>query len=246
MLKPLRELADLVHFEILAARTFIVAFIVIQLAMTLGLILGFGYFLPHMSDFQALYLTTGAVSQTIVTVALVMLPQKLSQEKSEGKFEFLWTLPISREVYVFAELATVALFSLPGMILALVLGVWHYELSLNVSVAVLAVVPLGILSLAGVGVAVSLLSPYRQLTNALTQLTIFYVLLFAPVLFPKEQLPDLLQRVSVAMPPTYVADGMRGSLTNLPGTDVVHSMLVLAAFAAGSIAVSATIIRRRG
>jgi hypothetical protein len=48
------------------------------------------------------------------------------------------------------------------------------------------------------------------------------------------------------MPPTYVADAMRAALTDLPGTHLGRSILVMAAFAVGSIALSAITVRRRG
>jgi len=242
----LRQFFDLLRLELLMGRTLIWMMVMIQFAMTLGLILGFGYFIPNMSHAQALYLTTGAASQTVITTALVMLPQKLSQDKAEEKLHYLLTLPMPRETYILAQIAFVALGTIPGTAFAVALGAWHYDISLDVSLAILAVVPLAIFSLAGIGVAISMLSPYPQLTNALTQLTIFYVLLFAPVVFPKEQLPELLQHVSVVMPPTYVADAMRGALTDLPGTHLGRSLLVMAGFAVGSIALSAVTVRRRG
>ena len=85
-----------------------------------------------------------------------------------------------------------------------------------------------------------------QVTNAITQLTIFYVVFFAPILLPKEQLPSLLEHVSTYMPTTYAADAMRASLTDLPGTNLGKDLAVLAAFATGSLALASTTIRRRG
>jgi ABC-2 type transport system permease protein len=245
-MRTLRQFVDLLRLELLMARDLIWMMAMVQFVMTLGLILGFGYFIPNMTDIQALFLTTGAASQTVVTTALVILPQKLAQDKAEGKLTYLLTLPIPRETYVLVQIAFVALATVPGTAFAVAFGAWHYDISLAVSATVLAVVPLAIFSLAGIGVAIAILSPYPQLTNALTQLTIFYVLLFAPVMFPKDQLPELLQKVSVVMPPTYVADAMRAALTDLPGTHLGRSILVMAAFAVGSIALSAITVRRRG
>jgi ABC-2 type transport system permease protein len=245
-MRTLRQFADMLRLELLMARDLIWMIAMVQFVMTLGLILGFGYFLPNMTHVQALWLTTGAASQTVVTTALVILPQKLAQDKAEGKLNYLLTLPIPRETYVLVQIAFVALATLPGTAFAVIFGAWHYHISLTVSAAVLAVVPLAIFSLAGIGVAISILSPYPQLTNALTQLTMFYVLLFAPIMFPKDQLPVLLQHVSVVMPPTYVADAMRAALTDLPGTHLGRSVLVMAGFAVGSIALSAITVRRRG
>ena len=152
----------------------------------------------------------------------------------------------NREIYLAAQVTYVALTALPGVAFAIWFGDWHYGLRLTYDPIVIGVVVLGILSLAGVGIAVGTISPQPQLTNALTNLTMFYVLLFAPVLLPKEQLPALLRHFSVAMPPTYTADAVRGALTDLPGTHVARSLWVMGGFTLASLALSAAAIRRRG
>ncbi|MCC7365666.1 MAG: ABC transporter permease [Dehalococcoidia bacterium] len=219
---------------------------IIQVALSVGLVLGLGYIVPDVSDTTALFLTTGTATQAIVTIGLVATPQILAMEKQEGRLEYMLTLPISREAYILAQITYVAAMALPGVVIAVALGAWHYGFGLDVSPLVLLVIPLAILSLAGVGIAMATLSPHQQLTNALTQLIIFYVLFFAPVIAPKEQLPEVLQRVSVVMPPTYAADAIRASLTGLPGTHLARSLIVMAGFAAASTALASLSLRRRG
>lgn len=245
-MKTAREFVDLVRLEFLMHRPYVWMGMMIQVVMTVGLVWGFGFFLPDITEGQALFLTTGAAAQSVVTIALVMLPQKLSQAKADGTLHYFLTLPISREMYVASQLTMVGIMAVPGVALAVALGAWYYDIPIEPGAAVLLVVPMAVLSLAGVGVAISVLSPWPQVTNALTQLTIFYVLLFAPILFPKEQLPGLLQDLSVVMPPTYVADAMRGALTDLPGTHLGRSLLVMAGFALVSIVLSASTVRKRG
>jgi ABC-2 type transport system permease protein len=181
-----------------------------------------------------------------VTTGLVMLPQMLAEAKHQGRLEFMLTLPISREVYLLSQILATIIFAAPGTILAVAFGAWHYDLSLDIHPLVPVVILLGIASLAGVGVTVVMLSSHFQVTNAITQLVIFYVVFFAPILLPKEQLPELLQAASTVMPPTYAADAMRASLTDLPGTALYRDLVVLAGFAAASLALSAASIRRRG
>jgi ABC-2 type transport system permease protein len=245
-MRPFRQFADLVRLNLLMNRNEIWFIGMIQVVLTVSFVLGFGYFMRPISEVQALYLTTGIATNTVVMVALVGLPNVLSHGKAEGRLDYYLTLPVSREIYLAAQVAYVALTALPGVAFAVWFGAWHYDLPLVYDPIVIVVVVVGILSLAGVGIAIGVLSPQPQLTNALTNLTVFYVLLFAPVLLPKEQLPALLRHFSVAMPPTYVADAMRGALTELPGTHLARSLWVMAGFTAGSIALSAATIRRRG
>lgn len=88
--------------------------------------------------------------------------------------------------------------------------------------------------------------PHQQATNAATQLIIFYVLFFSPVILPSSQLPELLQQTAKAAPPTYAADAVRATITDLPNTSLTKDIAVMGGFAVGSIALSAFAIRRRG
>lgn len=245
-MRTARQFTDLVRLSLLMNRNEIWFIGLLQVLLTVSFVLGFGYFLRPISETQALFLTTGVATNTVVMVALVGLPNILSQGKAEGRLDYFLTLPVNREVFLGAQVAYVALTALPGIVFAVWFGDWHYGLSLNLNPAVIVVVVLGVLSLAGVGIAVGTLSPRPEITNALTNLIVFYVLLFAPVLIPREQLPSLLEHLSVAMPPTYVADAMRGALTDLPGTHLARSLLVMGGFACVSLAMSVAAIRRRG
>ena len=105
---------------------------------------------------------------------------------------------------------------------------------------------LSVFSMAGLGVAMAVYSPHQQVTNALTQLLIFYVLFFSPVLVPRTQLPSVLANAAKAMPTTYSADAVRATITDLPGTHLGQSLVFMAAYSVISLALCSFAIRRRG
>ena len=99
-MNPLRQYIELVNLHVRMMRNELWMMILVQFALCAGLILGFGYLIPDISESAALYVTTGAATQAFTTVGLVMLPQVLSQSKTDGRFEYFLTLPISREAYL--------------------------------------------------------------------------------------------------------------------------------------------------
>jgi ABC-2 type transport system permease protein len=242
----LTQYRDLVSIQLRSMRGEIWFIAMVQIVLSTGLVVGFGFIIPDITDRTAAFMITGTATQSITTVGLVMLPQMLAQSKEEGRMEYYLTMPISREAYLGSLITVVALMALPGVAFCLTFGAWHYGISLSLEPAFLLVVVLGVVSMAGVGVAMAVYSPHQQLTNALTQLIIFYVLFFAPVLMPREQLPWLLQQTAHIAPPSYVADGVRATITDLPGTHLGRSLLMMAGFAAASLSLSAAAIRRRG
>jgi len=242
----LRQYRDLVSLQLRVLRAEIWFVAILQGAMSLGLVLGMGYLVPDISDTTAKYLVTGTAAQAFTTVALVMLPQSVARAKALGTLEYYLALPISREGYLLALVTVVACMAFPAVALSVAFGMWHYGLAFHFDPAALVVGMLAVLSLAGVGAAIAVYSPHIQVTNAVTQLTIFYVVFFAPVLMPREQLPEFLQLTSNFAPPTYAADGIRATLTDLPGTHLARSLMVMAGFGAGSLVLSAVAMRRRG
>jgi ABC-2 type transport system permease protein len=242
----IRQYRDLLSIQLRSMRDEVPMIAVIQIVLSLGLVLGMGYLIPNISKTSATFLITGTATQSFVTMGLVMLPQMLSQSKAEGRIEYFLTMPISREAYLLALITVVAVTALPGVAFTLLFGAWHYGITLSVDPAFFLVMVLCVLSLAGVGVALAMFTPHMQLVNAITQLIIFYVLFFAPVLLPSSQLPSLLQETAKVAPPTYAADGVRATLTDLPGTSLGKDLAVMGGFAVASVALSAFAIRRRG
>lgn len=242
----IRQYRDLTAMQLLSMRDEMWFIAILQVALSLGLVVGFGYLIPDITDATAAFMITGTATQAIVTVGLVMLPQMLAQSKEEGRMEYFLTMPISREAYLASLVTVVAATALPGVAFCVLFGAWHYGIDLQFDPRFLLVMALGVISLAGVGVAMAVYSPHQQVTNALTQLIIFFVLFFSPVLMPAEQLPWLLQQTAHLAPPTYTADAVRATLTELPGTHLGRSLLMMTGFAAASLGLSAAAIRRRG
>lgn len=72
---------------------------------------------------------------------------------------------------------------LPGLVVALVVARWHYDLALSVSpLVVLAVLLVG-LTATGIGYAIASFVP-PMITLLLTNLLLFGALMFSPVNFP--------------------------------------------------------------
>jgi len=244
--KAIRQYYDLVAMQMNSMRGDNVFIAILQVALSLGLVVGMGYLIPNISKPTAMFLVTGTATQAFVTTGLVMLPQMLSQAKADGRLEYFLTLPISREGYLLSQITMVAITSFPAVFFTVIFGAWHYDLSFSVNPGFALVMVLCVLSLAGVGVAMAMYIREPTVVNAVTQLIIFYVLFFSPVLLPAAQLPPALQFTSKLAPPTYAADGVRATLTDLPGTNLGKDLVLMSGFAAGSIALSAFAIRRRG
>ncbi len=245
-MKPLRDYYHLTKMQFLALRGAFVIISVVNVGFIAGFVYGFGFLFGDVSEATALYITVGSATNALIVGGLVMLPQFLAQAKADGRLDYIRSLPVSREAYLLANITVIAGIVMPGIALALVAGWMRYGISFDISPLVLVVIPLAALSCAGFGVAVAILSPKMQLTNAITQLFIFYAIFVSPVMMPEDNLPSALQAISKLLPPGYAADAMRATLTDLPNTHLGQSLIAMVAFTVLSLAAASTVVRRRG
>jgi ABC-2 type transport system permease protein len=133
---------------------------------------------------------------------------------------------------------------LPGVILSVILGAIHFDFSLDISpLVIVAVLLIGMCgTFIGYSMAFSISRP--MLINAMTQLISFAVMLFSPVMFPAERLPDWLQAIHKVLPIQYMADLSRGTLTDLD-VNMGLSFIVVGAWCLFALVVTLFVVHRR-
>jgi ABC-2 type transport system permease protein len=241
----LRSFALMLRFDWGRARTWAPMMAVIQLMMGAGMAIMYGFFYPHVSQETALYIATGTPTLALIPLGLVMVPGSVAQQRIEGTFDFIWSLPSPRTAQAVSTFALYTLLSLPGMILALLVAVWRYGIHLSVS---WAVVPASVVSALvavtlGFGLALSIKSAIVM--NLITNALIFMVLLFSPIVYPATNLPTWFQGVHEVFPFEHMATVIRAGLTDGLVTDVARSYEVLLAWIVVGCVLTASVIGRR-
>lgn len=187
----------------------------VQIGIAIAFIYGISFFYPQITPSIAKYLTTGAPTIIMTTVGLVMAPQIIASARLEGTFDYIWSLPIPRMVHIAAEASVLFATTLPGIALAVVLGAFHFDFGLSISPLLIPAVIL----IAGcgtfIGYTIAFAVPKPMMVNVITQIIVFLVMMFSPVMYPAEQLPGWLQAVHQVLPIKYMAFLMRGTLTDL-------------------------------
>ncbi|MDD5703379.1 MAG: hypothetical protein PHU23_15200, partial [Dehalococcoidales bacterium] len=77
--------------------------LIVQLMIAVGFIVGIGFFYQEISPDIAKYLTTGAPTISLLMVGLVLIPQVVAVARTEGTFDYIWSLPVPRLAYVAAD-----------------------------------------------------------------------------------------------------------------------------------------------
>ncbi len=233
------------RWELGSLRLLLPLIIALQVVVGGGFALGIGLFFDEMPVRNALFLATGVAVVTLITVGLVLSPQLVSNHKVAGTYDFLWSLPVPRTTQATAWLTVNSIIALPGMAAALVIADWRYDLTLQISWAIVPAVLLTIGTATLVGYAFAHAIPRPMITNMITQLLIFVILGFSPINFPPENLPNWLVAVNEWLPFQHMAAVVRAALTDGLVENVGASYAVLAAYAAVSAIVAGWVIGRR-
>jgi ABC-2 type transport system permease protein len=182
----------------------------------------------------------------LITIGLVLGPQLIAQQKAEQTYDFLWSLPVPRTTAALAWVTTNLILGLPGMAVALAVALWRYDLDLHFSPMVVPAVLLTLFTGTMIGYALAHALGNPMLIGAITQLLIFIIIGFSPINFPADQLPGWLVALHRWLPLAPMADTVRAGLTVGVVQGVARSYLVLGAWAAASVAVTAAVLGRRG
>ena len=213
--------------------------------IAVGFIYGISFFYPEITPMIAKYIITGAPTLIMLTVGLVVVPQVVANMRTEGTFDYVWSLPVPRMTHIDADATNTFGTTLPGVIVSVILGAIYFDFDLNVS---LLVIPGGgidrHLRHISSAILIAFAVPKPMMVNVITQILVFFVMMFSPVMFPAEQLPGWLQAVHKVLPIQYMADLIRGTLTDLP-VNLGLSFGVVGAWCAGSFILTYLLVRRR-
>ena len=241
-----RSYRMMLRWEMTSLRLVLPVTIMVQILSGAGFVLALGIFFGQVPPRAALFVSTGVLVLTLVTIGLVLGPQLIAQQKAEQTYEFLWSLPVPRTTAALAWVTTNFILGLPGMAVALVVALLRYDLDLHVSPAIVPAVLLTLFTGTMIGYAMAHALGNPMLIAAITQLLIFMILGFSPINFPAEQLPDWLAALHRWLPLAPMADTVRAGLTVGVVEGVTRSYRVLGAWAAASVGVTAAVLGRRG
>jgi ABC-2 type transport system permease protein len=218
--------------------------VVIQVALAMGIVYGMAFLIPDIDSRSALFLATGAPTMTLLVMGLTIVPQEVSQGKLTGRFEYLSSLPIPRLATLASDVTFWFLAQIPGTILSLVVASIRFRFALRLGWWIVPALLLVAFTGACVGYAIAMAAA-PQVAQQLASFISIGILLFSPINFPADRLPEILQTIHQVLPVKYMADLVRWSLTGGFVDSAGLAFAVVAAWCAGGLAVSYRVATRR-
>lgn len=239
-----RDYRSLLHWHLASLRTWVAVLVAVQVLSGVGFVFGISLFFKRVPASAALFVSTGVPVINLLMVGLVLGPQLVADQKARGSYEYLRSLPVSRSASALAWYTVCLVGGVPAMAISLGAAALRYHLDLHVSAAIIPAAALTSFTATMLGYTLAHAISQPMTTRVVTQLLVFVVFGFAPVLFPITQMPRWLGTLNWWFPFRHMAVVTRAAL--VPGSHpVLASYIVLGLWSVACAALAGRALARR-
>jgi ABC-2 type transport system permease protein len=175
-------------------------------------VLALGLFARDSGPAALTYVLTGNVVLSLLFGIMNNVQSHVVFMRMNGGLDYFATLPIRRLTLVLAMVCAFLALSLPSLAATVGLGALILGLRLTPHPALLLVVPLCALSLAGIGAIIGATARTPENGGATSLLVTFVLAGLGPVVIPPDRLPPILLILGRLSPATYAASAFRQAL----------------------------------
>lgn len=179
---------------------------------------------------SGLYVASGNAVMALVMGPMQSICNDLAWGRQRNDLEYFAALPVSKLQITLAFATVSAIFIIPTMVFSIGIGSLWFRFPIRWNLAVLPIMLLAALSMAGLGVLAGVNARSLHQANLFNSATMLVVVFLSPVLIPYENLPVFLQWTSKLLPTSYAAAALRGSLTGMPAAAVLKQAGILLGF----------------
>lgn len=235
----------LIRWHLASLRMWLMLLTVIQIMAGAGFVLGIALFFDHIPASAALFVSTGVPVINLVMVGLILGPQLVAQQKMQQSYEFIRALPAPQTAAAAAWYTVCLLAGIPAVVVSLLIAEARYGIALAITPSIVPAVLLTAFAGTMIGYSLGHAIPDPMVTNLITELLIFAVFGFCPILYPAWQLPSWLATLNWWFPFGHMAVIVRAGLTAGMVTGISSSYVIVAAWGIAGVAAAAWALGRR-
>jgi len=165
--------------------------------------------------YLVLYLVVGTLVWRYLSLIFYWITDIIGIERWEGTIEYTLMAPIRRVTHMAGQTLFAVVYSLlfTGVILLITVVLFEIDISKANLFGGMTMLLVGSLSFIGIGIMGSVLPMlFPERGSQMTHVIIAILLLVSGVYYPVQVLPEMLQKLAVFSPATYVLDGTRQAL----------------------------------
>jgi ABC-2 type transport system permease protein len=196
---------------------------------------------------SAVFLVPGIAAFVLAIVAVMLTALTVAREWERGSMAQLFATPVGRLEIVLGKLSPYVALGTLGVLLVIAVGLWVFDVPFRGSAPMLMLLSLlFLIGMLGQGLLISVVTRNQMVaTQAAAMSSMLPSILLSGFVFPIENMPSILQAITVVIPARYYVEGLRGVLLRGNGFEELWLQAVaLAAFATVMVVASTARFRR--
>jgi ABC-2 type transport system permease protein len=169
----------------------------------------------------------GLVGAILQNITIILIAGALVREREHGTMEQLIVTPVTSAELVVGKMVPYIVLAILNVIVVMLVGVFWFGMEIVGSLWVLGLNTfIFLLSSLGLGLLISTMSENQVQANQLSLLFVMPSFLLSGYMFPRENMPMVLQWVGYLIPLTYFLDVLRGVILKGMGLEVLWRQAV--------------------
>ncbi|MDK2802854.1 MAG: ABC transporter permease [Oscillospiraceae bacterium] len=216
----------LIKWSLTRNKYLIPAFCLIQVILAFAIVYGFALMNPVIDYQSSVYMASGALVLGIIAVGCVLAPQIISDSRQNGILAYQRTLPVSRVSIILADVIIWSIAAIPGIVMSCLAGIIRFDIEVNVNIISIVIILICLISMILIGFGVAYFFPPNA-TSLCTQVIMIGALLFSPITYPADRLPDWVLKIHDFLPFVAASDLIRASVFDLQEIYVSDLIVIL-------------------
>lgn len=233
----------LIRWSLIRHRYLLPVFTAVQILFAVAIVYGLALLIPDVDDEAVRYLSAGAWTLGIIAVGCVLAPQIVTTAKQEGLLAYQRTLPVPRSAILLADAVVWSLAALPGIAVGMGAAALRFGVIPRIDLLTVAAVIGVMVTATSIGYAVAYWLPANA-TGLVTQIIMIGGLLFSPITFPAQRLPEWAVTLHQFLPFAPMGDVVREAAFR-GGDPQTLNIVVIGVWAVATYLITYVALRKR-
>jgi ABC-2 type transport system permease protein len=166
------------------------------------------------------FIVPGLVAMSVMQLSIFAVTGQIVSWRERGILKRLLATPINPGVIIFSQIISRVIITFLQASLLILMGIVLFKLQIVGSIGlVVGLIVLGGLIFLSMGFALSGIATTQNVVAALANLFVFPQMLLSGIFFPRDALPDWVNKITNYFPLTYFSDALRQVMVK--GADIV-------------------------
>lgn len=192
------------------------------------------------------FMAPGIMAMVVMMALMTGLPHAISYEKDMGTLDGMLVAPVRRLSIILGKVLAQTTRGMVQGLIVLVLAIFLFGVVIHGSILwVLLIMFLTVFSFVGLGILITSFTDKEETASMVMMSLMFPMMFLSGVFFPIEQMPWIMQQISVFLPLTYSTTALRKvMLLDAGGGEIMGEMLFMIIFGVAFLLIAVPMFKK--